>query len=118
MRQTESLRRFLIAIALAMALLGWPTASRAQTVTGQATAAQATVIGPLGTTTTTTLSDTGTLGGTNDASDASLFTASVPSLLDGEVLSAETIGYPDEVNAEATLACCNPRFGGAGVSAD
>ncbi len=75
MRQTESLRRFLIAIALAMALLAWPAASRAQTVTGQATAAQATVIGPLGTTTTSTISDTGTLGGTNDARDASLLTA-------------------------------------------
>ena len=118
MRQTESLRRCLIAIALAMALLAWPTASRAQTVTGQATAAQATVIGLLGTTTTTTISDTGTLGGTNDARDASLLTASVPSLLDGEVLSATTIGYPNEVDSAASLAGLNLNVGGVGVSAD
>jgi hypothetical protein len=118
MRQTESIRRFLIAIALAMALLAWPTASKAQTVTGQARGAQATVIGPLGTTTTTTLSDTGTLGGTNDARDASLLTASVPSLLDGEVLSASTIGYPDEVDSAASLAGLNLNVGGVGVSAD
>src|SRR5216683_3137063 len=118
MRQTESLRRCLIAIALAMALLAWPAASRAQTVTGQATAAQATVIGLLGTTTTTTVSDTGTLGGTNDARDASLLTASIPSLLGGEVLSATTIGYPNEVDSAASLAGLNLNVAGVGVSAD
>src|SRR6266849_10074261 len=111
MRQPESLRRFLIAIALAMALLAWPAASRAQTVTGQATAAQATVIGPLGTTTTTTLSDTGTLGGTNDARDASLFTASVPSLLDAEVFSAATISFSDEVDSQASVGNVNLKIG-------
>src|SRR5258708_12573704 len=79
---------------------------------------KATVIGLLGPTTTPTVSDTGTLGGTNDARDASLLTASVPSLLDGEVLSATTIGYPNEVDSAASLAGLNLIVGGVGVSAD
>jgi len=99
-------------------LLAWPTASRAQTVAGQARAAQATVTAPLGTTSTTTLSDTGTLAGTNDARDASLLTASVPSLLNAEVFSAASISFSDEVDSEASLGNLNLTVAGIGITAD
>jgi hypothetical protein len=39
-------------------------------------------------------------------------------LLDGEVLSATTIGYPNEVDSAASLAGLNLNVGGVGVSAD
>src|SRR5436189_2977734 len=110
------------AFALAGALVGllaWPGTSEAQTVTGQATAAQATVqLGILGGTTTTTLSDTGTLSGTNDARDASALSGNIPSLLTVDVLHATTIGYPDEVDSEASLADLGLTVAGNGISAD
>ncbi len=98
-------------------LLAWPGTSEAQTVTGQASAVQATVLGLLGAT-TTTLADTGTLGGTSDARDASLLTGSLPSLLTGEALHATTIGYPDEVDSEASLGSLAMTVAGTGISAD
>jgi len=79
---------------------------------------QATVLGFLGTATTTVLADTGSLAGTTDARDTSQLAGSVPSLLGGEVLSATTIGYPDEVDSAASLASLNLNVGGVGVSAD
>ena len=110
------------AFALAGALVGllaWPGTSEAQTVTGQAKAAQATVmLGILGGTTTTTLSDTGTLSGTNDARDASALSGNIPSLLTVDVLHATTIGYPDEVDSEASLADLGLTVAGTGISAD
>jgi len=111
-----------ITVALVLiGLLAWPVIAQsttASTVTGQATGVQATVLGILGTATTTTLADTGTLADTSDARDASLDTGSVPSLLAGEVLSATTIGYPDEVDSAASLAGLNLNVAGVGVSAD
>src|SRR2546425_436655 len=109
------------AFALAGALVGllaWPGTSEAQTVTGQAKAAQATVsaLGLVGM--TTTLSDTGTLSDTNDARDASLLTATVPSVLTGEVLSAVTIGWPDQVYSSASLGILAMTVAGIGISAD
>ncbi len=123
MRQTESFRRCLIAIALAMALLAWPAASIAQlstapTVVGDASAARVSVLGTLGTATTTVLADTGPLGGINDARDASTDTGSVPSVLAGEVLSAGTISWPDEVDSVASLANLNVNVAGVGITAD
>jgi len=99
-------------------VLAWPAASRAQTVAGQARAAQATITGPLGTTTTTTLSDTGTLGGTNDERDTGVVTASVPSLLSGEVLNAATISWSDEVDSDASVENLGMTVAGVGISAD
>lgn len=119
MRQTHHYGTALAAVALTLAgLLVWPTASSAQTVTGQASAVQATVLGLLGTATTTTLSNTGTLGGTSDARDASQLTGSVPSLLNAEVLHAVTIGWPDEVDSEAALGNLNLTVAGVGITAD
>ncbi len=124
MRQKHQHRSASAATALMLAgLLAWPAASIAQlstapTVVGDARAVQATVLGLLGTATTTTLSDTGSLGGTSDARDASQLTGSIPSLLGGEVLSATTIGYPNEVDSAASLAGLNLNVAGVGVSAD
>ena len=96
-----------VALLLAM-LLAWPTAALAQlatasTVTGQGTAVQATVLGFLGTANTTMLAATAPLASTADSQDASQSAGSVPALLSAEVLSAATIGYPDEVDSTASL---------------
>ena len=101
-----------------VSLLAWPGTSEAQTVTGQASAVQATVFGALGLRTTTTLSKTATLSGTRDAREASLVTGSVPSLLTGEALHAVTIGWPDQVASEASLGSLAMTVAGTGISAD
>jgi hypothetical protein len=104
------------ALALAGAVVGllaWPTSSEAQTVTGQASAVTATVLGM-----TTALADTGTLADTSDARDASQLTGSVPSLLTGEALHAVTIGWPDQVASEASLGSLALTVAGTGISAD
>src|SRR5229473_757256 len=122
------------AVVLVLAgLLTWPAASVAQlggllppppttttssTVLGSASAAQATVLGILGTGTTTVLASTGTLGGTNDARDASLDTGSIPSTFNAETLSAATISWVDEVDSEASLANLNMTVAGIGITAD
>ena len=101
-----------------VSLLAWPGTSEAQTVTGQASAVQATVFGALGLRTTTALSKTATLSGTRDAREASLVTGSVPSLLTGEALHAVTIGWPDQVASEASLGSLAMTVAGTGISAD
>jgi hypothetical protein len=98
-------------------LLAWPTAGAAQTVSGQAEAVRATVQGLLGTT-TTVLGSTGTLSGSSDARDASQLTGDVPSLLTGEVLHASTLGWPDQVASEASLADLALSVAGTTISAD
>ena len=114
MRYTISHRMSVVTVAAVLAgLVGWLSAAEAQTVTGQASAVQATVLGA-----TTMLSDTGTLGGSSDAREASQIAGSIPSLLTGEVLSAATIGYPDEVDSEASLGNLNLTVAGYGISAD
>lgn len=113
MRQTAFSAWGVVAVTVVLAgLLGWPTAGAAQTVAGQARTVQATVLGL-----TTVLCDTGTLGGPDDAREASLLKGSVPSLLSGEVLHATTIGWPDQVAAESSLADLNLTVAGNGISA-
>jgi hypothetical protein len=101
-----------------LSLLAWPGTSEAQTVTGQASAVQATVFDALGLGTRTALADTVTLSGTSDAREASLVTGSVPSLLTGEGLHAVTIGWPDQVASEASLGSLAMNVAGTGISAD
>ncbi len=118
MHLTESFRRSLIAVVVVVAgLLARPAAGQAQTVVGEAKAVQATTLGLFGGT-TTVLAGTGTLGGAGDAQDASLVTGSVPPLLTGEVLDAVTMGWPDQVTSEASLANLGMTVGGTGISAD
>src|SRR5207247_8633065 len=96
-----------------------PGARQEQTGTSQAKAAPANeMLGILRGTTTTTLSYTGTLSGTNDARDASALSGNIPSLLTVDVLHATTIGYPDEVDSEASLADLGLTVAGTGISAD
>ena len=114
MRYTKSYCwHFVIATVVVACLAGWPSAGGAQTVMGQASAVQATVLGM-----TTGLADTGTLGGTSDAREASQITGSVPSLLTGEVLHASTIGWTDRVASEASLGSLAMTVAGTGISAD
>ena len=135
MGQTKHGRSALVLVAVLMAgLLAWPSTGLAQlggllpppptsttttTVTGDATAVRATLFGALGLlTTTTSLADTGTLSGVNDARDASMDTGTVPSVLTGEVLSAGTISWPDEVDSAVSLANLNMSVAGIGIYAD
>src|SRR5258708_14617333 len=135
MGQTKHGRSALGLVALLMAgLLAWPSVGLAQLggllppigssttttgVTGDATAVRATLFGALGLlTTTTSLADTGTLSGVNDARDASMDTGTVPSVLTGEVLSAGTISWPDEVDSAVSLANLNMSVAGIGITAD
>jgi hypothetical protein len=124
------------AVAVLASVLAWPAASRAQlltnttetltssttsstpTLTGQANAVQATVFSLLGGVTTTTLASTGTLSGPTDAREASRNTGNVPSLLTGEVLHATTIGWPDQVASEASLADLSLGVAGTTIGAD
>ncbi len=110
-------RGSLVAAAIAVALLVWPLAGEAQTVTGAARAVQATVLGPLAGT-TTVLADTGSLAGTSDALQASAVTGTIPSLLAGEALHATTIGWPDQVASEASLADLVLSVAGISIGAD
>src|SRR5260370_5306176 len=133
MGQTKHRRPALGLVALVMAaLLAWPSAGLAQLggllpspggtttgVTGDAAAVRATLFGGLGLlTTTTSLADTGTLSGVNDARDASMDTGTVPSVLTGEVLSAGTISWPDEVYSAVSLANLNMTVAGIGITTD
>jgi len=69
--------------------------------------------------TTTSLADTGVLAaGTSDALDASSLTGGVGSLVAGEVLHAVTIGYPDQIDSEASLAALALNVAGTNIGAD
>jgi len=82
-------------------------------VTGQARAVQAMTL-----LSTTVLADTGTLGGASDARDATLDSGYVPSMVSGETMRAVTVGWPDQVVSEASVADLNVAIGGTGISAD
>ena len=99
------------------ALLVWPMVGEGQTVSGEARAVQATMLGLPGGT-TTVLADTGALGGPSDALHASALTGNVPSLLSGEALHATTIGWPDQVASEASLAALALSVAGTTIGAD
>src|SRR5713101_674636 len=111
------------AVVLMLAgLLTWPATGLAQlggsTVVGSASAVQATVLGILGTGTTTVLAGTGTLGGSHDTRDTSMDTGSIPSTLNAETLSTDTISWVDEVDSEASLTNLNMTVAGIGITAD
>ena len=128
MRGKHHGRPTLVLAVMLVSLLVWPTASLAQlggllpsptasTVTGQAAAVRATILGILGTAATTVLSDTGTLAGITDARNASQLTGGIPSLLGAEVLQAATISGSNQVDSEASLANLTLNIAGIGISA-
>ncbi len=97
--------RLMAAIVALTGCVGWATAGDAQTVTGQARAVQATVLGSQ-----TVLSDTGALTGGDDARQAS-------SVLTAEALHATTIGWPDQAVSAASLAGLAVTVAGNGITA-
>jgi hypothetical protein len=105
-------RSIILALA-AGALFAWPTLGLAQTVAGEAKAAQATLLGS-----TTVLADTGSLSGANDALEASSAVGSVPSLLSADSLHAATIGSAEGTASEASLGSLGLSVGGTTLSAD
>jgi hypothetical protein len=118
MRQKLSFAWRAIAPGIAVAgLLAWPASGAAQTVTGNAKAVRVATLGLLGGS-TTTLANTGALADATDARGASQLVGTVPSLVSGEVLRAVTLGWPDQVASEASLANLGLLVGGTGISAD
>jgi len=104
-KRTLGILRAPAAVALAgAALLLWPVAAMAQSVSGDASALQATVNGSR-----TVLAATGPLDGPADLREASDLEASIPLLLRAEVLHAATgssvadQGAGDDVASEASL---------------
>lgn len=99
-------------------LLALPAAAWAQTVSGQASAIRASVLGA-----TTTLADTGRLANEDDALEASALTAEVPFLGGAAVLHATTISSvygwdpQDSVASEASLADLALTVAGNSISA-
>jgi len=138
MRNTDSFLRTATGAGLLVAsLLAWPITGAAQlgglplpppplpiggggttqTVTGQASAVQATVFGFLGNT-TLGLANTGALSGPTDALDASQLTGNLLGALTAEVPSATTIGYADQVDSAASLANLALSIAGNNIGAD
>lgn len=117
MQNIFSYRWKFIALGVSLAALAWPTLVAGQSVSGQARAVQASVADAFGTT-STTLADTGTLGDSNDAREASQLTGDIPSLLTADVLHATAIGWPDQVDSEASLADLVLTIAGTTIGAD
>jgi hypothetical protein len=120
MRHRNSSR--LSSTAAAVAVLGglwvWPAVSSAQLLP---LPVPTPISGPVGTLlgATAVLGGTGTLvAGTSDALQASDTTGGIPSLLTGEVLHAVTIGYPDQIDSEASLAALALNVAGTSIGAD
>jgi hypothetical protein len=111
-------------VAALPVLLASPRPAAAQTwVSGQATAFQTKVIGPIGPA-TTALGSTGALVDDGDARTSALLTGSVPLLGGANVLHATTISSilhwstGEEIASEASLADLAVTFGGSAISAD
>ena len=117
MENPLSFRWSLLALSALLAALGPTTPVEAQAVSGQARVVQTSIFSPLGLT-TTVLADTGTLGGANDAREASMLEGHTGSTVAGETLHATTIGWADQVESEASLAGLSVSVGGAVISAD
>src|SRR6267143_4151654 len=116
MRHRNSSRLGLAAAVVGVlgGLLVWPAVGSAQLIPPPQIGPVAPVLGA-----TTVLAGTGTLAaGTSDALQASGATAGIPSLLTGEVLHAVTIGYPDQIDSEASLAALALNVAGTNIGAD
>lgn len=88
-------------LAAIVAVLGTPVLADAQS-SGHARAIQASVTSVAGTI-TTSLADTGTLSGADDARDSSQGVGTIAGLLSGNTLHAATIGGGDTVASEASI---------------
>ncbi len=100
-----------VAVALA-SLAAWSGTSQGQTLTGQASAVTAVVLGNV-----TSLADSGTLVDPSEPVGTGTGTASIPGLLSAEGLNAVTMGWTDQVASEASLGNLSMTVGGIGISA-
>jgi hypothetical protein len=113
MRHRNSFRLGLAAAVLG-GLLVWPAVGSAQLPLPVPTPTVGTLSGA-----TAVLGDTGTLvAGTSNVLQASGVTGGIPSLLTGETLHAVTIGYPDQIDSEASLAALALNVAGTSIGAD
>jgi hypothetical protein len=117
MQQIVPCRSSLVAFGVLLAGLATPPLLAGQTVSGQARVVKASVVGLFGTA-TSVLSDTGALTDSSDARQASQVTGAVTSLLRGGTLHATTIGWPDEVASEASIADLAVTLAGTRIGAD
>lgn len=90
---------------------------RAQNVRGQARVLQSTVSTLLDST-SVSLADTGTLNDSSDAREASQGNGDVAGVFSGEALHATTIGWPDQVTSEASVAGVSLSVAGIAIDAD
>jgi len=118
MRHKNSSRKGLTATVVAVlgSLWVWPAISSAQLL--PPLPAPTPIVGTL-LGTTAVLGSTGTLAaGTSDVLQASDTTGGIASLLTGEALHAVTIGYPDQIDSEASLAALALNVAGTSIGAD
>ena len=120
MHHTQTRRRARAGLTSLLAGLAlWPAIGAAQllppiggggasALTGNASAVQATILGV-----TSTLAGTGNLAGSTDALSASQAAGNLTGLSAG-TLSAATIGYPDQVDSNASLG--NLQIGAPGLN--
>jgi hypothetical protein len=123
MRHANSSRLSLAATVVGVlgGMLVWPAVCSAQLLPLPLPVPTPIVSGPVGNLlgATTVLGDAGTLvAGTSDVLQASGATGGVPSLLTGEALHAVTIGYPDQIDSEASLAALALNVAGTSIGAD
>ena len=107
----------LITLCSCHAVLASATSAHAQTPSGQARAAQLTTFGILGVPTTTTVADTGTLSDGSDIRETSQPAAAIPSVLTATTVHAVTIGWPDAVASETSLADLALNIAGSTIGA-
>jgi len=126
MRRSNQFRFILSKAAVVLAILFvLPAATEAQlggilptsggstsTITGDAAAVRATILGL-----STTLSDTGALTSATTR-EASQVAGAVSSVLSAETLHAATFGWADQVASEASLSNLNLSGGGLSITAD
>jgi len=117
-RHIDILRRPAVLALVVAGLFLWPAAAMAQSVSGEASALQATVLGSR-----TTLAGTGPLDGPDDLREASDLAANVPLLVQADVLHATTgssvrdWGAGDYVASEASLSDLGLTVAGNTLSA-
>jgi len=114
--QNAFLLRWGLAAVLAAATPIAMVITHGQVSAGSARAVQATLATPLGLT-TSTLVDTGTLTGPNDARDASASAGSIGAIVTAQTLHATSIGLSDQVSSEASLAGLAISIAGTSVNA-
>ena len=103
--------------ATAAMILSTTGTGRAQSVRGQARAVQTTIYSLFGST-SHSLADTGTLSDATDAREASENAGALSSVFSGAALHATTIGWPDQVASEASVADLALSIAGIQIGAD